>query len=297
MAELRLPPLNAVRAFEAAARLGSYVAAAKELHVTQPAIGRHVKALEDRLKTQLFLRTPRGVVLTEDGWRYFEQISAALTQIADATYELTSRAQQRWLRLLVVPGFAGRWLRHQLGEFRALHPGIRIALEPNPSFREVSSDRADLGIAFGDGEEFSGPREMILQPPIFPVCSPAFLAEHGPLEQVSDLLRLPLLHEDDGYWWGAWLQCMGIKTRLSSEMSYVGADQVIDLALAGAGVALTNPLLVIDELASGRLVRPLANEVPLEGYLLLSPPEGLKPEARVFREWLLEKLNAPKVQG
>lgn len=295
MAVHRLPPLNAVRAFEAAARLGSYVAAAQELHVTQPAIGRHVKALEERLQTQLFQRTPRGVVLTEDGWRYFEQVSAALTQIAEATYELTSRAQQRWLRLLVVPGFAGRWLRHHLAEFRALHPGIRIALEPNPSFREVTSERADLGIAFGEGDEFSGPREVLVQPPIFPVCSPAFLLEHGPLTGVEDLLRLPLLHEDDGYWWGAWLQSQGLRARLSSEMSYVSADQVIDLALAGAGVALTNGLLVEEELASGRLVRPLANQAVLEGYLLLSPAGGLKPEAKLFRQWLFAKLASLQV--
>lgn len=291
----RLPPLNAVRAFEAAARLGSYVAAAQELHVTQPAIGRHVKALEERLQTQLFQRTPRGVVLTEDGWRYFEQVSAALTQIAEASYELTSRAQQRWLRLLVVPGFAGRWLRHHLAEFRTLHPGIRIALEPNPSFREVTAERADLGIAFGEGEEFSGPREVLVQPPIFPVCSPAFLLEHGPLTGVEDLLRLPLLHEDDGYWWGAWLQSQGLRARLSSEMSYVSADQVIDLALAGAGVALTNGLLVEEELASGRLVRPLANQAVLEGYLLLSPAGGLKPEAKLFRQWLFAKLASLQV--
>lgn len=295
MAVQRLPPLNAVRAFEAAARLGSYVAAAQELHVTQPAIGRHVKALEERLQTQLFQRTPRGVVLTEDGWRYFEQVSAALTQIAEASYELTSRAQQRWLRLLVVPGFAGRWLRHHLAEFRALHPGIRIALEPNPSFREVTAERADLGIAFGEGEEFSGPREVLVQPPIFPVCSPAFLLEHGPLTGVEDLLRLPLLHEDDGYWWGAWLQSQGLRARLSSEMSYVSADQVIDLALAGAGVALTNGLLVEEELASGRLVRPLANQAVLEGYLLLSPAGGLKPEAKLFRQWLFAKLASLQV--
>ena len=295
MAVHRLPPLNAVRAFEAAARLGSYVAAAQELHVTQPAIGRHVKALEERLQTQLFQRTPRGVVLTEDGWRYFEQVSAALTQIAEASYELTSRAQQRWLRLLVVPGFAGRWLRHHLAEFRALHPGIRIALEPNPSFREVTAERADLGIAFGEGEEFSGPREVLVQPPIFPVCSPAFLLEHGPLTGVEDLLRLPLLHEDDGYWWGAWLQSQGLRARLSSEMSYVSADQVIDLALAGAGVALTNGLLVEEELASGRLVRPLANQAVLEGYLLLSPSGGLKPEAKLFRQWLFAKLASLQV--
>jgi len=295
MAVHRLPPLNAVRAFEAAARLGSYVAAAQELHVTQPAIGRHVKALEERLQTQLFQRTPRGVVLTEDGWRYFEQVSAALTQIAEASYELTSRAQQRWLRLLVVPGFAGRWLRHHLAEFRALHPGIRIALEPNPSFREVTAERADLGIAFGERDEFIGPREVLVQPPIFPVCSPAFLLEHGPLTGVEDLLRLPLLHEDDGYWWGAWLQSQGLRARLSSEMSYVSADQVIDLALAGAGVALTNGLLVEEELASGRLVRPLANQAVLEGYLLLSPAGGLKPEAKLFRQWLFAKLASLQV--
>ena len=254
-----------------------------------------MKALEERLQTQLFQRTPRGVVLTEDGWRYFEQVSAALTQIAEASYELTSRAQQRWLRLLVVPGFAGRWLRHHLAEFRALHPGIRIALEPNPSFREVTAERADLGIAFGEGEEFSGPREVLVQPPIFPVCSPAFLLEHGPLTGVEDLLRLPLLHEDDGYWWGAWLQSQGLRARLSSEMSYVSADQVIDLALAGAGVALTNGLLVEEELASGRLVRPLANQAVLEGYLLLSPAGGLKPEAKLFRQWLFAKLASLQV--
>ena len=167
MPALRLPSLNAVRAFEAAARLGSYVAAAAELCVTQPAIGRHVKALEERLQTALFLRTPRGVLLTDEGRRYFEQVSAALAQIAAATYELESRAQERWLRLIVVPGFAGRWLRHHLAEFRTLHPGVRIALEPNPSFTALSAERADLGIAFGEPEEFQSPTEVLLRPAIF----------------------------------------------------------------------------------------------------------------------------------
>lgn len=291
MSVSRLPPLNAVRAFEAAARLGSYVAAAKALHVTQPAIGRHIKLLEDHLQTQLFQRTPRGVVLTADGWRYFEQVSAGLTLIAEASYELTSRAQQRWLRLLVVPGFAARWLRHHLADFRAQYPDIRIALEPNASFQSVSRERADLGIAFGEGAEFAGVREALLQPPIFPVCSAEFLHQHGPVETLADLLKCPLLHEDDGYWWALWLQRQGMRTRLSCEMSYVSADQVIDLALAGAGIALTNVLLVTEELASGRLVRPLPHEVPLEGYWLLEPVEGLKPEARAFKAWLQARLS------
>ncbi|BBP76262.1 LysR family transcriptional regulator [Pseudomonas gingeri NCPPB 3146 = LMG 5327] len=291
MSNHRLPPLNAVRAFEAAARLGSYVSAAKELHVTQPAIGRHVKALEEYLGTSLFKRTPRGVLLTADGWRYFEQVSSALTQIADVSYEFTSRREQRWLRLLVVPGLAGQWLRHQLPEFRALHPGIRIALEPNASFRQISAERTDLGIAFGDPEDFEGATELLCQPAIFPVCAPDFLAQCPPLQVPKDLLNLTLLHEDDGYWWRHWFHSQGVKARLSSEMSYVSADQVIDLALSGAGVGLTNSLLVMDELEKGLLVRPIGHEARLEGYLLLSPPGGLKPEAKAFRLWLLEKLK------
>lgn len=290
MSAHRLPSLNAVRAFEAAARLGSYVAAAQELCVTQPAIGRHVKALEERLKTSLFLRTPRGVLLTDEGRRYFEQVSQALAQIADATYELESRAQQRWLRLLVVPGFAGRWLRHQLPEFRALHPELRIALEASASFTEVTPERADLGIAFGEPQEFQGASEVLLRPLIFPVCSPQFLQQQGPLLCVADLLQHTLLHEDDGSWWGQWLRLQGLQARPSSEMSYGSADQVLELALAGAGIALSNQLLVAEELASGRLVRPLPQQSSLEAYLLLTPGGVLTPPARAFRLWLLDKL-------
>ena len=290
MSAHRLPSLNAVRAFEAAARLGSYVAAAQELCVTQPAIGRHVKALEERLKTSLFLRTPRGVLLTDEGRRYFEQVSQALAQIADATYELESRTEQRWLRLLVVPGFAGRWLRHQLPEFRVLHPEVRIALEANASFTQVTAERADLGIAFGEPLEFQEHSEILLRPPIFPVCAPAYLHQHGPLLSVAELLQHTLLHEDDGSWWGTWLRTQGVQVRPSSEMSYGSADQVLDLALAGAGIALSNQLLVAEELASGRLVRPLPQQSNLEAYLLLTPGAVLTPQARAFRLWLLEKL-------
>jgi LysR family glycine cleavage system transcriptional activator len=288
----RLPPLNALRAFEAAARLGSYVAAANELHVTQPAMGRHVKTLEDRLTTPLFLRTPRGVLLTDEGRRYFEQVSAALEQIADATYELQSRAERRWLRLIVVPGFAGRWLRQHLPEFRALHPEVRIALEPNASFTEVTPGRADLGIGFGAPADFQSPSELLVRPAIFPVCSADYLQRVGPLHGIEDLLQQVLLHEDDGAWWGTWLRAQGVQARPTCEMSYVSADQVIELALAGGGIALTNEWLVADELTSGRLIRPLPQQSMLDGYLLLTPGGVLKPQAKAFREWLLATVKA-----
>jgi len=288
----KLPPLNATRAFETAARLGSYVEAARELNVTQPAIGRHIKTLEAFLKTQLFKRTPRGVVLTDDGWTYYQKVAAALSLIADATHEFTSRSEERWLRLLVAPGFAGRWLKHHLAEFRALHPNVRIALEPNASFRELPDDRTDLGIAFGLAERFVGLTEKLCQPAIFPVCSPSFLERYDAPTRVEKLSALPLLHEDDGYWWSAWLNSQGVKVRPSAEMSYVSVEQVIDLAIAGAGIGLVNSLLVAREMNSGQLVRPLPHEARLEGYVFLYPPGGLKAEARAFRQWLLDKLNS-----
>ncbi|GAA5184406.1 LysR substrate-binding domain-containing protein [Niveibacterium umoris] len=288
----RLPPLNAVRAFESAARLGSFVAAGEELHVTQPAIGRHVKSLEDWLGSRLFERTPRGVLLTESGRIYYEQVGKALEVIADASHDLSQRAKARWLRLIAVPGFASRWLRERLPAFRAAHPDLRIALEPNASFEEVRAGQADLGIGFGLPMHFRGRTELLMQPAIFPVCSPGYLQHHEVPRHPADLLRLTLLHEDDGTWWGDWFHSQGVRARPSSDMSYVSAEQVLDLAKSGAGVALTNPLLVADELARGELVRPIPHEARLEGYLLVWPPGRASREARAFADWLRAECQA-----
>lgn len=291
MSAARLPPLNALRAFEAAGRLGSFVAAAEELHVTQPAVGRHIKALEDHLGARLFERTPRGVLLTDEGRRYHHQVHRALAEIANATHEITSRGRQRWLRVIAVPGLASRWLKHRLPDFRGLHPDIRVSIEPNPTFTEVPTERADLGIAFGEPAEFRGGTEVLVRPPIFPVCAPSLIARQGQPGKPAALLHWPLLHEDDGSWWADWFRGVGVRARPSSELAYTSADDVIELALAGSGVALTNPLLVHEDLAAGRLVRPLPAQCALEGYVLLSPPGTLAPAARLFREWLITELH------
>lgn len=288
----QLPPLNAVRAFEAAARLGSYVAAAQELHVTQPAIGRHVKNLEAFLKTRLFERTPRGVTLTLAGACYFELVSKALTLLADASLEMETPVREQRLHLLAVPGFTNRWLIHHLADFRALHPSIRLTIESSTSFKDIAPARADLGIAFGIPEEFSCPTQPLVSPPVFPVCSPDFLSRYGPFKRPADLLLAPLLHEDDGYWWRSWLRAQRVNTRVDSDIAYTSADQVLDLAIAGAGVALSNTLLTEEALAHGKLVRPIPHSAMLEGYLLLLPAEGFSPQARIFCEWLTLRMGA-----
>lgn len=291
MAPRVLPPLNAVRAFEAAARLGSFVAASNELHVTQPAIGRHVKALEDNLGTQLFERTPRGVVLTPAGQRYFEQVSAALQTIAEASVDLRAVGKKPSLRLVVVPGFASRWLRPRLAEFRQLHPGVRISLEFNAGFADPAEHGADLGIGYGEPADYAGVVKTLVTPDIFPVCSPEFLQNlEVPLRQAADLRKLPLLHEDDGTWWGQWFRACGVRTKAQADMAYDSADQVISMALAGEGVALCNDYLVHDELAQGRLVRPIVQSCVLQSYVLVMPGGPASAIARAFVVWLQSKL-------
>lgn len=287
----RLPPLNAIRAFEAAARLGSYVAASRALHVTQPAIGRHVKLLEDWLGVQLFERTPRGVSLTPAGERYYAKISIALQQIADAGHELAPGGAARWLRIMVVPAFAKRWLMPRLESLRQQRPGMKVAVEPNPTFSEVDGKNADLGIVYGLPGQYPQCHSTLIRPTVFPVCAPSYLAEHGPLSSVSKLAQHKLIHVDDGEWWNLWLSTVGLSLRVSPDVLYVSNDHALSMAESGHGIALANAVLVKHQLASGTLVRPLAEEVQLESYQLLLPPGPVSADVEWFVEWIRTSLQ------
>ncbi|WP_010484716.1 LysR substrate-binding domain-containing protein [Pseudomonas sp. S9] len=286
MSTTRLPPLNAVRAFEAAGRLGSYVAASKSLHVTQPAIGRHVRLLEDWLWVQLLQRTSRGVRLTAAGQRYYDKISVALQQIAEASLELTPGGAARWLKILVVPAFAKRWLMPHLDALRQERPGLKVAIEPNPTFTEVDANVASLGIVYGMPGDFAQSQGMLLHPQVFPVCSPAYLETHGPLHSIEELAQHELIHVDEGSWWNAWLAANNQAFRVSSEVRYVSNDHALSMAEAGAGIALANDVLVRKELESGLLVRPLPNQVRLDSYQLLIPPGPRSTDMQWFEVWL-----------
>ncbi|MFV0887160.1 LysR substrate-binding domain-containing protein [Metapseudomonas otitidis] len=287
----RLPPLNAVRAFEAAARLGSYVAASRDLHVTQPAIGRHVKLLEEWLGVRLFDRTPRGVSLTAAGQRYYEKIASALQQIADAGHELTPGGTARWLKIMVVPAFAKRWLMPRLEALLEQRPGLKIAIEPNPTFEAVDGQRADLGIAYGLPGQYGRRTVTLLHPNVFPVCSPAYLAAHGPLADPEELATHKLIHVDDGEWWNAWLAALGCPLRVSSEVLYISNDHALSMAEKGHGIALANEVLVHQELAAGSLVRALPLQAPLERYQALLPPGPHSTDVEWFIDWLSAELR------
>lgn len=291
MPDHRLPPLNAVRAFDAAARLGSYVEASKALHVTQPAIGRHVKLLEDWLGIQLFERTSRGVNLTPAGEKYHRKISAALQLIIEAGKEAQPKDAERWLRIMVVPGFAKRWLMPRIEAMRHLRPGLKFAIEPNSTFTEVDGKSSDLGIVYGLDGEYADSREALICPRVFPICTPEYLASIDPIDSPRDLIKHELIHVDDGEWWNLWFAAHDLDIHLKSDLLYVNNDHALSVAESGQGIALANEVLVRHELASGKLVRAIDDEVKLESYRVLTPSAELSADAVWFIQWLKTELE------
>ncbi|MCX7080472.1 MAG: LysR substrate-binding domain-containing protein [Pseudomonas sp.] len=287
----RLPPLNAVRAFDAAARLGSYVEASKALHVTQPAIGRHVKLLEEWLGVQLFERTSRGVVLTIAGQKYHHKISAALQLIVSAGQELQPKDSERWLRIMVVPGFAKRWLTPRLEAMRHLRPGLKFAIEPNSTFTEVDGKSADLGIVYGLDGQYADSRATLICPRVFPICTPGYLASIEPIHSPVDLVKHNLIHFDDGEWWNMWFAANGLDIHLNSDVLYVNNDHALSVAESGQGIALANEVLVRDELEAGTLVRAVEAQVKLESYRVLTPSAALSADVEWFIQWLATSLE------
>jgi LysR family glycine cleavage system transcriptional activator len=291
MADQRLPPLNAVRAFDAAARLGSYVEASKALHVTQPAIGRHVRLLEEWLGVQLFERTSRGVILTLAGEKYHRKIASALQLIIEAGKELQPKGGERWLRIMVVPGFAKRWLTPRLEALRHLRPGLKFAIEPNSTFTEVDAKSSDLGIAYGLDGQYAESRATLICPRVFPICTPAYLASIEPLSCPADLLKHELIHFDDGEWWNMWFAANGLEIQLTSDLIYVNNDHALSVAESGQGIALANEVLVREELKAGTLVRALEDQVKLESYRILTPSAVLTADVQWFIQWLKTELE------
>jgi LysR family glycine cleavage system transcriptional activator len=287
----RLPPLNAIRAFEAAARLGSYVAAAQALHVTQPAVGRHVKILEDWLDVKLFDRNSRGVTLTPAGQMYYTATSQAFQILTDASIKMGQLQSERWLRILCVPAFASRWLTPQITLLRDLRPDLKIAIEPNASFTAVDARQADLGIAYGLPGEFSGVKEVLIQPVVFPVCSPGYLEQMQGVASPEVLARCSLIHVDNGEWWNSWFAALHVNVRVNADTSHVSNDIALSLAQRGQGIALATDVLVKRELSEGSLVHCTDIAVALESYQVLTPQQEVSADVTWFIDWLRRTLR------
>lgn len=296
----RLPPLTALRAFEAAARHGSFVRAAAELGVTPGAISQHIKALEGQLGLTLFRRQARGVQLTETGRAYLPGVADGFDRLARATLQAHDGGAEGMLAgrlsITVLPSFAAGWLVRRLPDFRARHPEIELVIRSERQTIDLHREDADLAIRYGLGEFPNLAATHLMREEIFPVCAPWLLNADPPLRAPADLARHALLHDAGALgnepWirWQPWLDEFGLSEAAKRpSLHFTDSVQLFQAALLGQGVALGRSVLIGDELAAGRLVRPFAVSHPSSYayYAVTTKPARANPRVAAFIAWLL----------
>ncbi|MBF5043425.1 transcriptional regulator GcvA [Aggregicoccus sp. 17bor-14] len=292
----RLPPLQTLRAFEATGRLLSMTRAAKELHVTHGAVSRHIKTLEEDLGVALFRRLTRQLVLTEAGAELLVAVTRVLGELTREAERL--RTQDRVSRLTISTSisFASKWLAPRLHRLQARHPELDIHLDVTDAEVDLNDGQVDAAIRYGNGPYRRALSERILQETVTPVCSPAYLAQHGALPSPASLVRCTLLHEDRMLAnWEQWLALAGVdRARHGRGPAYSHGSMAIDAAIRGEGVALGRSALVADDIAAGRLVAPFPQlRLTAErGYdLVYRTGNRSHPKVCALRDWLEEELR------
>jgi LysR family glycine cleavage system transcriptional activator len=292
----RLPPLNAVRAFEAAGRQMSFSKAADELHVTPAAISQQVKHLEDWLGAPLFRRLNRSLELTDAGRALLPGVSAGLDRIGAATSAVRAVEERGALDVNVNPGFAAKWLIPRLDRFRQKHPEVDVRISAAIELVDFERAQVDIAIRFGRGGWEGVETEYLLGEEVFPVCSPKLLDGEHPLKAPRDLRNFLLLHDGSPLAggvvpdWRMWLKAAGVEgVDPNYGMTLQPFTMVLEAAIEGQGVALGRSNLVAADLAAGRLVRPFALALPfnLAHWLVYRPGALARPKVKSFRDWIM----------
>jgi LysR family glycine cleavage system transcriptional activator len=286
----RLPPLNALKAFEAAARHESFTRAAEELFVTQGAVSHQVKALETELGVKLFNRERQRLVITDAGRQYLAILRDAFDRIAVGTERLLQRQSSGALTVSTSPDFAAKWLVNRLGRFAEEHPNIDLRVSATLHHVDFAREDVDLAVRHGDGN-WPGLDVMRLSPEyLFPVCSPKLLAGRNRLAKPGDVLKFTLIHVDDRKNWKRWLEVAEGPEVESLHGPVLNRESMaIDAAVDGQGIALARMTLATTDLISGRLLRPFAEELRLsKSYWIICPQATANlPKILTFRQWLL----------
>lgn len=286
--EPRLPPLHALRAFEAAARLESFSRAAEELHVTHGAVSHQVRALEEFLGAALFARNGRRVALTGDGRAFAERVRAALREIGEAANSFRRPERANRLTVSLLPSFAARWLMPRIGRFMAKHPEISVNVHASLALVDFERDEVDLAIRFGRGDWPRVEAEKFMDDEYFPVASPRFNRGRLPARP-AELAQYRLVTSDDEPW-APWFRAAGVKLAEPEGPIFSDSSMVVQAAVDGRGIALARRSIAEGDLAAGNLVRLFDIAIPASGSYYLVRPEGPPSEkVAAFRTWMLEE--------
>ena len=289
-----LPPLTAVKAFEAAARRKSFTRAAEELGMTQASVSYQIKILEERVGTTLFLRRARGVELTDIGQRFASRTSEALDLLRDAYADVRGRTEET-LVISVIPTFATNILAERLGRFQIANPSIAVRLDVSQSSVDFASTDFDLGIRSGRGD-WPGLSCHRLMPSLFtPMLSPALAETIGGVNELPDLLKLPIIEPSDPWWWH-WFEAAGLPSDVLKErpnMQFGSQILEANAAMAGQGVGILTPSFYRDAIQQKRLIQPfdLVCDDGTAYWLVCPEARRNAPKIRTFRNWIMNETS------
>lgn len=292
----RLPPLNSLKNFEAAGRLLNFTRAAHELNVTQAAVSHQIKLIEGYLDVTLFVRTPRKLVLTEQGRALLPDIIEAFDKLSNAIGAVRQEPSSKMISVRLAPSFAAKWLSPRLKYFWLQHPEIDLCLyHANPAV-EFDREEIDIAVTYGKGDWPGVVADPILSLDFYPVCTPAFMTNDRPLSNIDNLRYYSLLHDANYECWSDWLKLAKIEGINANKGTIIDDTNVlIQAAVDGQGVALGSTTFVQDLLDSGKLVKPfditLVNEF---AYYVVCPEAHLKNSSvQAFKNWLLALPEKP----
>ena len=286
--------MQALRAFEAAARTQSLTRAAESLHLTHGAISHQIKALEADFGVRLVERAGRGIRLTDEGERFASRVRTLLLELAEAVREVTERSNPRQWRVSVMPSFAARWLLPRIGRFLAAHPDIDLDVGASTALTDFRRDNVDAAIRYGGGGNYPGAvTEYLMDEVFFPVCSPRLAGGRLPARP-ADLAHYTLLRSEREFW-QPWFAAAGLDwPEPTRGPMFNDASHVLQAAVEADGVALARSSLIGNDLTNGVLVRPFQITVPSPHKYFLVYPLRLanSPKLTVFRQWLLDEIAA-----
>src|SRR6266851_298181 len=299
-----MPPLNALRAFEAAARHLSLTKAAQELHVTAGALSHQIRALEDLLGVKLFERRVRAIALTPAGKLLYPGLQTGFAHIQDAVASLGLAGDSRVLVISTSPGFTAKWLVPRLYRFANAFPEVDVRVSSSFGYANFTTDGVDAAVRNLTSGATIDPAlgiDKLIDLHFVPVCSPRLIEAHGPFRRPDDLRRAPLIHDDtlasrvEVPTWADWFKQAGVDgADVARGLRFNSSDHALDAACEGAGVLLAHDLLAYDDLRTGRLVMPVALSLPIgRAFHFVWPRSGReRPHVRDFHAWLKEEIAA-----
>jgi LysR family glycine cleavage system transcriptional activator len=300
----KMPPLNALRAFEAAARHVSLAKAAQELNVSPGAVSHQIRALETLLGIELFERRVRAIALTPAAKLLYPGVQNGFLQIQEAVAGLRQVTNERVLVVSTPPGLTAKWLAARLYRFASGHPEIEVRISSSLANANFATDGVDVAVrnlAVRPGDDPGLLIERLVGLSLMPVCSPRLHEQHGLPRTAEALARMPLIHDDSLAsrakmpTWSDWFNAAGLPSiDLSRGLHFNSSDHALDAAGEGAGVLLAHDLLAYDDLRTGRLIIPVALPIAARrAYYVVCPKRrSMVPHVRAFRDWIKQEVAA-----